>query len=256
VTDFTGTLHDSERRSLERKLAEFEKRKGSQIAVLIIPTTEPESIEQYAIRVAEAWRLGRKGVDDGVLLLVAKNDRRLRIEVGRGLEGAIPDLAAKRIVTQFITPQFKQGNYGEGLAAGTDWIIRLIDGETLPAPKPKSAPGASELEDIWPVAIVVAIILGAILRTMFGRVMGAGIAGGLSGAVFWFFVQILWISALVGIAVFVLTLFLGLGGGRRGGGGGWYSGGPGGGWGSSGSGDGGFSGGGGDFGGGGASGDW
>src|SRR5574340_907947 len=115
VTDLTGTLSANEAVQLEQKLAAFEEKKGSQIAVLIVPTTQPETIEQYAIRVAEAWKLGRKGVDDGVLLLIAKNDRTLRIEVGYGLEGVLPDAIAKRIIDELIVPAFRQGDFAAGL---------------------------------------------------------------------------------------------------------------------------------------------
>ncbi len=139
VTDLTGTLTAPQRQALEDKLAAFEAAKGSQIGVLIVPTTEPETIEQYALRVAEQWKLGRKGVDDGALLLVAKNDRRLRIEVGYGLEGVIPDAGAKRIVSDIISPYFRQGDFYGGISAGVDRMIRVVDGEPLPPPRPRGA---------------------------------------------------------------------------------------------------------------------
>ena len=140
VTDLAGVLSVAQRDAIERTLADFESRKGSQIAVLIVPTTKPEEIAQYGIRVAEAWKLGRKGVDDGVLLLVAKNDRKVRIEVGRGLEGAIPDAVAKRIVAEIVTPRFKQGDFEGGIREGVDRIVKVIEGEPLPSPRRVSAP--------------------------------------------------------------------------------------------------------------------
>ena len=131
VTDLTATLDDAQRQSLEQALAAFEARKGAQIAVLVVPSTQPETIEQYAVRVEESWKLGRKGVDDGVLLVVAKDDRRLRIEVGYGLEGTIPDVVAKRVIEEDIAPRFKQGDFYGGIRAGTERLMRLVDGESL-----------------------------------------------------------------------------------------------------------------------------
>src|SRR6476661_4920108 len=136
VTDPTGTLGAAERGALEQKLAAFEQAKGSQIAVLIVPTTTPETIEQYSIRVAEAWKIGRKKIDDGALLVVAKNDRHLRLEVGYGLEGSLTDVTTKRIIDEVITPKFKSGDFAGGISAGIGRMIGLIDGETLPAPEP------------------------------------------------------------------------------------------------------------------------
>lgn len=138
VTDLTATLNAAQIQTLEAKLADFESKKGSQIGVLIVPSTQPETIEQYSIRVVEKWKLGRKGVDDGVLLLVAKNDRKLRIEVGRGLEGALNDATAKRIIAEVITPAFKQGDFAGGINAGTDSIIKVVNGEVL-SPVPKTS---------------------------------------------------------------------------------------------------------------------
>src|SRR5512147_166739 len=138
ITDLTGTLTQSQRDTLERELQAFESRKGSQIAVLIVPTTRPEAIEQYSLRVAETWKLGRKGVDDGVLLLVAKDDRKLRIEVGYGLEGALNDATAKRIVSEVISPDFKRGEFYAGIDAGVTAISKVIEGEPLPPPAPRA----------------------------------------------------------------------------------------------------------------------
>jgi uncharacterized membrane protein YgcG len=128
VTDLTATLAASDTANLEDTLKELETRSGAQVAVLLVPTTQPETIEQYSIRVVEAWKLGRKDKDNGVLLLVAKNDRKVRIEVGYGLEGAIPDVTAFRIINEDITPRFKQGDFAGGIAAGVARIAALIEG--------------------------------------------------------------------------------------------------------------------------------
>ena len=264
VTDLTGTLSAQQRQALEQKLAALETAKGSQIAVLIVPTTEPETIDQYAIRVAEQWKLGRKGVDDGALLLVAKNDRKLRIEVGYGLEGVIPDAGAKRIVSDIITPYFRQGDFYGGIQAGVDTMIRVIEGEPLPAPKPRGASGSHEV-DLGTVIIIVIVglVLTSILSAILGRIFGGALGAGGTG-----FMTLL-ASASVPLAIFAAIAVLVLGvltaggsgyratrGGNRGGWGGGFPGGGGGGW-SGGGGGGGWSGGGGGgFGGGGASGNW
>src|SRR2546430_520866 len=135
VTDLTGTLSARELRDLDSRLAAFEHGKGSQVAVLMLPSTQPETIEEYSIRVADAWKIGRARVDDGVILVVAKNDRKLRVEVGRGLEGAIPDAIAKRVIAEVITPRFKANDFYGGIASGTDALMKLIEGEGLPAPQ-------------------------------------------------------------------------------------------------------------------------
>src|ERR1700689_2052885 len=141
VVDQTGTLSSGDIASLTQTLKNLEARKGSQIAVLIVPTTQPETIEQYSIRVAEAWKIGRRKIDDGALLVVAKNDRKLRIEVGYGLEGALTDVTANRIISEIITPKFKNGDFAGGISAGVDRIIGVIDGEPLPAPAPEASHG-------------------------------------------------------------------------------------------------------------------
>src|SRR5205823_2972216 len=140
VTDLTGTLQPQQRSALEQTLAEFESRKGSQIAVLMVRTTRPETAFDYGVRVFDAWKLGRKGIDDGVLLLVAKDDRQLRIVTGRGVEGAITDAISKRIIEEDITPRFKQGDFYGGIRAGTDRMMRLIEGERFPAPARRAQP--------------------------------------------------------------------------------------------------------------------
>ena len=250
VTDLTGTLRSSEQAALEHILQSFEEQKGSQVAVLIVPTTQPETVEQYSIRVAEAWKLGRKGVDDGVLLLVAKNDRKLRIEVGYGLEGAIPDAVAKRIVSEIITPRFKQGDFSGGINAGVERIIKVIEGEPLPQMQKSKASSKGGQPDDWlGVAFVVSFLVGAVLSLLFGRLVGGLVAGSLAAIIAWLVFASLIVALGAGLFVLIITLV-----GRHGGGGGWSSGG--GSWSSGGGDGGGFSGGGGDFGGGGASGDW
>ncbi|MBM3392681.1 MAG: YgcG family protein [Betaproteobacteria bacterium] len=257
VTDLTGTLSRDQTASLEAELAQFEKARGSQIAILLLPTTQPETIEAYSIRVAEAWKLGRKGIDDGILILVARNDRKLRIEVGRGLEGAVPDAVAKRIVAEVIGPRFKEGDFFGGLQAGVTKLQAVIGGEALPPPKSaaSSASGAAmDLETLFIVGIVIATMLGAVMNRWFGRLGGATVTSGVVGGLAWLVTSSV-LAALIG-AVLVFVFVLAFASSGRGGGwstGGWSGGG--GGWGG-GSSDGGFSGGGGDFGGGGASGDW
>jgi uncharacterized protein len=256
VTDLTGTLSAAQIQSLDSRLSAFERAQGSQIAVLLLPSTQPETIEEYSIRVAEAWKIGRAKVDDGVILVVAKNDRKLRIEVGRGLEGAIPDAVAKRIVSEVIAPHFKSGDFFGGVAAGTDALMKLIEGEALPAPQQRTGTGlAIDFQTIfW---LFVALVIGdAIFKRVLGRVAGAGVSGVIVGAIVWFAAGVLLFAVLGGLIGFLLTLFAGMSGRR----GGWTSGGwSGGGWGGGGGGGfggGGFSGGGGGFGGGGASGSW
>ena len=141
VTDLTGTLTAAQQSALEEKLAAFEARKGAQIAVLILPTTEPEDIAQFGIRLAEAWKVGRKGIDDGAILIVAKDDRDMRIEVGHGLEGVLTDVTTSRIINDTIVPLFKQGDFYGGINAGLDQMIRVVDGEPLPAPDQAWKPG-------------------------------------------------------------------------------------------------------------------
>ena len=253
ITDLTDTLSPSQRDTLERELQAFEGRKGSQIAVLIVSTTRPEAVEQYSLRVAETWKLGRKGVDDGALLLVAKDDRELRIEVGYGLEGVIPDAVAKRVISEIIIPFFKQGDFYGGIHAGVNRLVRLIDGEPLPPPQARDTSWSGIL-DLLPVAFIAVMIGGGFLGALLGRLTGAAVSGGIVGVVFWISIGSLIGALVAGIVVFLFTLAAGSSGGR-GGSGGWHSGGFGGGSGGW-SGGGGFSGGGGGFGGGGASGKW
>jgi uncharacterized protein len=256
VTDQTGTLTREQQAGLERMLQEFEARKGTQIAVLMVASTKPEPIEQYALRVGEQWKIGRKKVDDGAILVVAKDDRALRIEIGYGLEGVLNDATASRIIREVIVPRFREGDFYGGINAGLDRMMRLIDGEPLPAPQKSASPAA---EGGWmqllPMLLIVALIGGGILRAMFGRFLGAAATGGVVGFLAWTLAGTLLIALIAALFAFIFTL--GGGGGRRYYGGGFPGGGigfprGGSGWG----GGGGFRGGGGSFGGGGASGRW
>lgn len=247
VTDLTGTLTAQQSGELESLLRDFEARKGSQFAVLMLPTTQPESIEQYAIRVAEQWKLGRKGVDDGVLLLVAKQDRALRLEVGYGLEGVLPDAVAKRIISEVITPYFQQGDFNGGIRAGIQRTIQVIEGEALPPPaaRKNARNGASFFEDALPVAMLFIFVVGGVLRAIFGRFLGGVVAGGVSFLGAWLLLGSFLTALIIALVVLLITVSgSGRGGPFIGGGSGGFGGG------------GGFSGGGGGFGGGGASGRW
>ncbi len=259
VTDLTGTLEPAQKQQLESRLAQFEKQKGSQISVLLLPTTAPETIEQYGIRVADAWKLGRKGVDDGALLLVAKEDRTLRIEVGYGLEGVLPDAVAKRIITETITPLFKRGDFYGGVAAGIEQMISVIEGEPLPPPRQRSATSGNNqnYESLLLIGFMLVVVVGGILRSVFGRLPAAIMIGSAAAMLAWFITGPLLIAAVVGVIAFLFTLLGGsrglMDGGRHSGGGLGGGGFGGGGFGGSG----GFGGGGGGgFGGGGASGRW
>lgn len=246
VTDQTGTLSATQQSALEQTLSAFEARNGSQLAVLIVPSTAPEEIEQFSLRVAEQWKLGRKKIDDGAIVVVAKNDRALRIEVGYGLEGALSDITSKRIISETITPRFKQGDYFGGIEAGVGQIIRVVDGEPLPAPTNRPGKGEQDFRQLGPYLLMVALAVGAVLRSVFGKIPGALITGAVVSILAWFLIGTLFLSVVAGLGALVFTLvgstrmlygMGGLGGSGRGGGGG-------------------FRGGGGGFGGGGASGRW
>lgn len=265
VTDLTGTLTPQQAATLEQQLRAFESKKGSQIAVLLVPTTQPETIEQYGIRVAEAWKLGRRGVNDGALLLVAKDDRAVRIEVGYGLEGPLPDVLANRIVDQVIVPKFRSGDYFGGLTEGVTRMIALVEGEPLPEPaqSQRGVRGGDSLGTALPLLLLIVFVGSSFLRRMLGSFGGASATAGIAAAIVWFLTGTLVIAIGAAVIAFVIALFGGGGGGgwtnprRRGWGGmggGWSGGFGGGGWG--GGGGGGWSGGGGGFGGGGASGRW
>jgi uncharacterized protein len=254
VTDLTGTLSAQQRSTIEQKLAAFEARKGAQIGVLMLPTTKPEEIEQYAVRVQEEWKLGRKGVDDGVLLVVAKDDRKLRIEVGYGLEGVLPDATAKRIIEEDIAPPLRRGDFYAGISAGVDRIMKVVDGEPLPPPKNTAKSAVSgNLGWLFP-AFIVLLVGRSVANAIFGRFIGSGLTGGIVGVVIWLLAGSLLAAVVVGVLVSLFGMFSGIPTGRRsrGFGHGWSSGGFGGG----GFGGGGFGGGGGMSGGGGASGGW
>jgi uncharacterized protein len=264
VIDLTGTLSGDAVNRLEGELAAFEAKKGSQIAVLIVPTTQPEDIEQYGIRVADAWQLGRKGIDDGAILLVAKNDRAVRIEVGRGLEGALPDVTANRILTEIITPHFKTGDYDGGVQAGIDRMLAVINGEPLPEPDRKWE-RHTDFGNLLPLLLVGVFVVSGVLRSVLGRLLGALTTGGLAGFIAWLLSHLLPIGVGAGVLGFLFALLVGSSRGWTTGGGGWGGGfggfggglgGFGGRSGGGGAGGGGFSGGGGGFNGGGASGSW
>jgi uncharacterized protein len=253
VTDQTATLTPEQKTVLEQTLQAFEARKGSQLAVLIVPATAPETIEQYALRVAEQWKLGRKKIDDGAVLVVAKADRALRIEVGYGLEGALNDATSKRIINEIIAPRFRQEDFYGGITAGVGQIIRVIEGEPLPSTNAPRVGGNVDIQQYGPVILVLALVVGSALRSLLGRLPGALATGGAVAMVVWLIAGAVSIALVAGVIALLFTL-LGSGmGGRSVGGyrGGLGSGGFGGGFGR-----GGFGGGGGGFGGGGASGRW
>ena len=255
VTDLTNTLSSDQILSLENKLSQFEQRKGSQIAILIVPTTQPEAIEQYSLRVVEKWKVGRKKIDDGILLLIAKDDKRLRIEVGYGLEGAVNDVTARRIIAEKITPLFKLGQFYEGIESGIDQLIKVIDGEELPPTpqryQPNSQQNDSDLEGVLLIAFMMSIFLGNTLKKILGKTLGGISTAGIVGFQAFTITGVIGIAIIAGLIGFVASLLGGLGGrggqiifpsGGYGGSGGGYGGG--------------FSGGGGGFGGGGSSGGW
>lgn len=248
VTDRAGVLDDGQKANLERTLTAFEARKGSQLAVLIVRSTAPEPIEQFALRVGEQWKLGRRKVDDGAILVVAKDDRALRIEVGYGLEGALNDATAKRIISEVIVPRFQQQDFAGGIEAGVDRMIRVVDGEPLPAPPARAADDSGDIASYFPMVFAAAIVLGGVLRAMLGRLPGALVTGGVVGLGVFLLAGALSLALAAGAIALFVSLFGGWGllGMGRGAGGRSGAGGLGG----------GFRGGGGGFGGGGASGRW
>ncbi|WP_434033003.1 TPM domain-containing protein [Cupriavidus sp. a3] len=249
VTDLTGTLTSEQRAILEQQLQAFETEKGSQIGVLLVPTTQPEDIAQYSIRVVEKWKLGRKGTDDGALLIIAKDDRRVRIEVGYGLEGVLTDAVSNRIINGDIVPRFKQGDFYGGVTAGVGRIINVINDEPLPPQRrTRGERGEDLVQQYLPVILVLTLILGGVLRSFLGRGPGAVATGGVVGIIGWILSGTIAVGIMAGAIALFFTMFGGSHMGLRsiGGRGGR----------SGGSGRGGFSGGGGGFGGGGASGKW
>ncbi len=248
VIDQTGTLTAEQKSALEQTLTAFEARKGSQLAVLMIASSAPEAIEPYALRVAEQWKLGRKKIDDGAILVVAKEDRTVRIEVGYGLEGALNDLISKRIISESILPRFKDQDFHGGIAAGLGQMMRVVDGEGLPPPSAPSRQSEGGVQQYAPMLFILALTVGGVLRAVLGKVPGSLATGGVVAVIAWFVVGAISMALVAGVIALVVTLSgggllgHGLGGHHRGGG--------------RGGGGGGFSGGGGGFGGGGASGRW
>ena len=249
VTDQTGTLTSEQKATLEQTLTAFEARKGSQLAVLMVASTAPEEVEQFALRVAEKWKLGRKKVDDGAILVVAKDDRTVRIEVGYGLEGVLNDLTSKRIISETILPRFKAQDFYGGIRAGVGQMISVVDGEPLPEPSNAPTRSIGSVQQYAPVLFILALAVGGVLRAALGKVPGSLVTGGVVAVIAWFVVGAVSMALGAGvIALFVTLLGGGMGGRGMGSLNGYYGGGRGGG--------GGFSGGGGGFGGGGASGRW
>ena len=265
VVDVTGTLDAASKQRIEQQALALQQRKGSQLQVLVVASTAPETIEQYAVRAFESFRLGRKGVDDGVLLVVAKDDRKVRIEVGYGLEGAIPDITAGRVIQEYMVPKFRQGDYAGGIVDASAQLVKLIDGEPLPEPVADNPTGPDRGGE-WLFALVAAFFVASFLRSIFGGLpagVRALLCGGGAGIAALFLSSLLFVGGFGALIGFIVGIVSGGGGGRYarhrdwggfGGGGGW-SGGSGGGWGGGSSG-GGWSGGGGMSGGGGASGGW
>ena len=253
VTDLTGTLSTAERQALDNKLRDWEARTTNQLAVLIVPTTAPESIEDYSIRVADAWKIGQKGQDNGAIFLVAKDDKRMRIEVGYGFEGVLTDVTSRRIIGETVAPYFKQGQFAAGINAGVDRIISVADdGKPLPpvgqtARKPARS-GHIDFGTLFIVLLIAVPVVGGILRSMLGNLGGSAVGAGVAGAAAWFVAGSLLIAGVAAVIAFIIIIFSSAAGR-----GGWI---PMGGGGGFGGGGGGFSGGGGGFGGGGASGGW
>jgi uncharacterized protein len=255
VVDLSGTLALPDRETIAAKLQAFEQSKGSQIAVLLVPSLGPETIEEFATRVTDEWKLGRKGVDDGVLFVIAMKERRMRIQTGRGVQGVLTDALSRRIIAERVSPRFRTGDFAGGVADGVDAIIKAVEGESLPAPPSRpshaTAPSGSSVENFFWLAFVVVPVAGLILRGIVGRFLGAVLTGGATGIAAWFVFGSFVLGGIAAFVAFLAVLFMGtpgIGGGR---GGGWTTGG--GGWSGGG---GGFSGGGGSFDGGGASGNW
>lgn len=256
VIDQTGALTPQEVSDLQAKLAQFEAQRGSQVVVLMVPTTQPEDIAAYAQRVGDSWKIGRKDIGDGLLIVVALQDRRIRIEVAKALEGAVPDLAASRIIERVITPAFKQGDFAGGLDAGVDQVLARIAGEELPLPE--ASEGKTDppigLNDLFVFGLMGIPVVSAVLGALFGRKLGAFLTGGVGGLIVWAVTSSWWLGGVAAVVATFIALAMGGAGSHRrhggwggGGFGGGLGGGGGGGW---------SSGGGGNFGGGGASGRW
>lgn len=260
VVDLAGTLPAANRQALSDKLAAFERAKGPQVAVLLVPTIGTETIEEFATRVTDEWKLGRAGVDDGVLFVIAMKERRMRIQTGRGVQGVLTDALSRRIIAERVSPRFRAGDFSGGIDEGVDAILKAIEGESLPAPPPsgreRRATGVSfdSLETFAVLAFAVVPVVGAILRGLVGRFLGATLTAGATGIAAWFVFGSVVLGIIAALVALFAVLFMGVASIGRGGGGwggGWSSGGGG-----FGGGGGGFSGGGGSFDGGGASGNW
>ncbi|AIY43398.1 Beta-propeller domains of methanol dehydrogenase type [Collimonas arenae] len=241
VTDLVGMLQPDQRTALDNTLSEYETRTGSQIAILLLSKTEPEGIEDYAVRVADAWKLGRKGIDDGVILLVAKDNpkalRRMMILTGRGVQGTLTDAQSKRVLQDIIAPYFSKGDFYGGLTAGISAIMPLLDQENFAPPSRKAAQAQEPSSDLLGALAPLLFFGFIILITIISRARGGGAGSGRS------LNSNVWGNA-AGVIIGSILSQGGRGGGGFGGGGGSFGGG------------GGFSGGGGGFDGGGASGDW
>ncbi len=263
VVDLTGTLAVPEREAIASRLGAFEAAKGSQVVVLLVPTIGTETIEDFATRVTDAWKLGRAGVDDGVLFVIAKQERRMRIQSGRGVQGTLTDALSKRIISERVSPRFRAGDFGGGIQAGVDSIMKAIEGEALPPPAKKKPAGRSidsrsSFEGFLWIAFLAVPVAGMVLRSLLGRFLGASVTAGGTGVAAAIVFGSIVFGVIAALAAFVFVIAMGAPRlASRGGHGGWSSGGwssGGGGW-SSGGGDS-FGGGGGGFDGGGASGDW
>lgn len=211
IIDQTGTLNAAERQALENQLAGFEQSHGSQIVALLVPTTQPEDIASYANRVANTWKIGRQAIGDGVLIIVAKNDRRMRIEVAKGLEGAIPDLAAARVIDQQMTPRFRTGDFAGGLQAAVAQITRLVEGENLPAPPPRSTAPSTRTEpptDWFGLGLFVLMgtaMFGSLLRRLFGKFLGPLLTGAAAGGITYLLTGNPWFAAIAGLIGLVIS---------------------------------------------------
>ncbi len=255
VTDVAAVLSAADKARITERIRAFEQKKGGQIAVLVVDSTAPEAIFDYALRVGEAWKLGRRGVDDGVLFVIAKGDRKMQILTGPGVQGVLTDAVSKRIIAEIVAPRFREAKFGDGIYDGVDKIAAVIDGEALPPPpKKKQASQSSGGENFFLLAIFAVLFVAPLLRTILGRFLGATATGGVIGAASWWILGGMLLPIAVGAIAFIVALVSGMMNFSRGGGGwgggGWSSGGS-----SGGSADS-FSGGGGSFDGGGASGDW
>lgn len=211
VTDLTGTLTAEQQASLDEKLTAYQKRKGTQVALLILPSTQPEDIAQFGVRLAEAWKIGRKGIDDGAILIVAKDDRAMRIEVQYGLEGALTDVTSSRIINDTIAPLFKQGDYFGGVNAGLDQMLKVIDGEPLPEPDHAwQRDGTPSLP--WPLLVFLGVMVSNFLRPLLGRAPAAGVVGLAGGGLVYWLTSLVMPALATALVVFVLGLTIGFGG--------------------------------------------